>query len=135
MAKFRDVCDLPEVIAKMLDSVVDGMEAADLEALDWDPIEQRILAKIRQHPIDFTGRFFHSRRKLGFAHGSSGCEFRGAVPAVQRSTSPTDNPLAKVTRHVQHEVPNAVAGLVGAPPDVVFGEDFEEPADLWHVVL
>lgn len=104
MAEFRNVCDLPEVIAEMLDSVVDGVESADLEALDRDPIEQRILAKIRQHPIDFTGRFFHARRKLGFAHGSSSCEFGGAVPRVQRSTSPTDNPLAKVARHVQPDM-------------------------------
>jgi hypothetical protein len=112
--------DLTGVHREVLDHVIDGFEHRSASFL-YRAGPDKIVDSESGHNGIGCG---HSLREIldkGGARGPvTGGEFCRAIALHIPSTHPADYPLPHVSGQVQKEIPDAVRGLVGSPPDCIF---------------
>src|ERR1017187_10034146 len=121
---FGYVRDLSVVEAEMLDDLVDGVQSMDVIALNFVGGEVLVWGK----PVEDLRGFGHGGaeaiEKFGCGKATDCRELCGAVALVLVAVERGHEPLGDVAVEMEDYVADAVAGFVGAPPNLFGGHGF-----------
>ena len=113
----RDVHDLTEVIAEVLDDVKDGVEHGNVSSLDVSPFGEPHRRNAGEHPIDVVERTLEIGEKRFLGRTVSSRELGRAVPGDRRASHTGNDPLPDVAGEMDQEITDAVGLVVRPPPD------------------
>src|ERR1041384_6560645 len=133
-AQLGDVHDLSRVHAEVLDGVIDGLERGHAAALHRPPVVEPRRIGPRYHRVLLEHRLGENGQQLVAREGLPPAELARAVATIRRAAHAAHDPLPDVSRQVEHQVADAVRGVIGPPPEVRLGEALYRRGELGEVV-